>query len=466
MTQPRQASRRDFLRQALHGAAGTATLAATGGLLPAPAVAAEPPAQAAWRNWSGNQSANPSAVLYPRNEAELVQAVKTGKGPVRAVGGSHSFAPVVPTEGTLVSLEAMSGLLAHDKAALTATLGGGTRIAMAGELLAGIGQSLVNEPDINLQSLAGAISTATHGTGLALKCLSGYVTELKLVLADGSVATCSAQKDRELFDAARVGVGSIGIISEVTFANAAAYKLREETQVMDIAAAMALVDKQRHVDRHVEFFAFPYGGKAIVHRMNTTTEADTPVADDSADQNQLLELAADTVAFAPFTKGVIQKLVGAFVEESTRVAPSHRMFPNVRTVQFNEMEYTVPADRGLACLEEVMAAMREGDFGVFFPIEFRYTAADDCWLSPFQGRAGASISIHQYAKQDYRPLFAALEPIVKRYEGRPHWGKLHTLTAADLRTRYPRWDDFLAVRRRVDPQGRFLTPYMRSLFGV
>lgn len=448
-----------FTRRQILGSAGAGLALAS---LPLRSFAETP----AWQNWSGNQKAKPANVFYPASEEELVQVMKTAKGPIRAFGGSHSFSGLVPSQGSLVSLEQMTGLVGHNPALQQATLTGGTRIAVAGELLASIGQGLQNEPDINMQSLAGAISTATHGTGTTLKCLSGYVTQLKLVLADGSVVVCSQDKDRELFEAARVGMGCIGIISEITLQNRAAYKLAETTKVMDLPDAYAYIEAHRNKDRHIEFFAFPHGGKAIVMQMNITTEADTPSVESTFDENELLRFAADTVRIAPFSKTLVQKLVGGFVSEERRVAPSHRMFPNVRTVQFNEMEYTVPAEQGLACLQEMVEIIRAKDINVFFPIEFRYTAADDTWLSMFSQRAGASISVHQYHRQDYRELFDAVEPVLRKYAGRPHWGKLHSLGARELRALYPQWDAFLAVRQRVDPQGRLLNPYMRTLLGV
>lgn len=450
-----------FTRRELLTTAG-AGLALAGTALPLTARAEK----STWQNWSGNQKASPSAVFYPANEAELVRAVQSGKGPIRAFGGGHSFSGLVPSQGTLISLEQMTGLASHDAANLQATLTGGTRIAIAGELMSSIGQNLQNEPDINMQSLAGAISTATHGTGTTLQCLSAYVTRLKLVLADGSVVTCSKDVDRELFEAARVGLGSIGIISEITLQNAAAYKLAETTRVMDVEDAYAFIDKQKGIDRHIEFLAFAHGGKAIVKQMNITNEADTPPVEATFNENEMLELAADTVYHAPFTKGMLQKLVGAFVTEGRRVGPAHRIFPSVRTVQFNEMEYTVPAEQGLACVAEVINVIRAKNIGVFFPIEYRYTAADDTWMSMFSQRAGASISVHQYHRQDYRELFDAVEPVFRKYAGRPHWGKLHTLTAKDLHGLYPQFENYLAVRKRVDPQGRFLNPYMRNLLGV
>lgn len=455
-------SRRDFLRTA--GLAATAT--ASGALLPSVPGLAQAADTSSWQNWSGNQKANPAGIAYPRDEAELVRLVKTAPGPLRAFGGGHSFSGLVPTNGTLVSLEQMTGLVGHDAQKHEATVTGGTRIAVASELFAAIGQNFENEPDINLQSVAGAISTSTHGTGKTLKAMSGYVSRLKLVMADGSVVTCSPDSDRELFDAARVSLGSLGIISEVTFRNRAAYRLAEDTKVMDLPDAMAFVDKQRHIDRHVEFFAFPFGGKAMIKQMNITTDPETPPVESSLDENELVRLASEAVRLAPVTKGMIQKLVGAFVDETRRVRPAQRMFPNVRTVQFNEMEYTVPADQGLACLEEIVAVIRSRDFPVFFPIEFRYTAADDTTIGMFSGQDGASISVHQYHRQEYRELFDAIEPVFRKYKGRPHWGKLHTLGAKDLRATYPRFDEFLAVRRRADPSGRFLNPYMKHMLGV
>lgn len=434
--------------------------AGAGLLLPAPARA---DGTAEWQNWSGGQKARPAGgLLYPASEAELVQAVRSATAPLRAVGGSHSFSPVVASPGTLISLEALNGLVRHDAKALTATFRAGTRVAATGPVLKEIGQGLMNEADINMQSLGGAGSTSTHGTGRTLKSYSGYVTELRLITADGQALTCSGSRDREIFDAARVGVGSLGILTEITLQNRAAYRLRETTNVMDLASALSAIESGRDRHRHMEFFAFPFGGKAIVKRMDISTDASTPVL--AEDDNALLEFAADTARKFPWSNPWIQRLVGMFISDSTRVGESFNIYASPRTVGFNEMEYTVPAERGLECLQEVVETIRRAGINVFFPIEFRYTAADDTWLSPFAGRAGASISVHQYYKQDYQPLFKRVEPIFWKYQGRPHWGKLHTLTAKNLRVLYPRFDDFLRIRRQLDPQGRFLNPHAQALF--
>lgn len=430
----------------------------TGMLAPRMARAAE------WQNWSGGQHASPAKILYPANETELVAAVREASGSIRAFGGGHSFSPVVPTTGTLISLEAMNGLATHDAAALTATFWAGTRIAMTGPLLKAVGQGLLNEADINTQSLGGAVSTSTHGTGRQLQSFSGTVKGLQLVLADGSLVSCSAEQDADLFQAARVAVGSIGIMSRITVQNREAYRLRENVTIMPMAEALSTIDRDKDKHRHIELWAFPFGGKAIFKRQDITTDAPTKPEKPFIDENAILGFAADTTRKMPWTNSMFQHLLGAFVADSERVGDSFEIFPSLRTVQFNEMEYSVPAEHGLACLQEVMDVLKKKDVNVFFPIEFRYVAADDCWLSPFYQRATAAISVHQYYKQDYREVFDLVEPVFWKYQGRPHWGKLHRLEARQLRTLYPRFEDFLRVRQRVDASGRFLNDHARKLF--
>lgn len=451
--------RRRFLAQL--GALGA--LGAVGGSMGF-SPTAQATEKAAWQNWSGGQKANPANIFYPSDEAALVKAIRESSGNIRAFGGGHSFSPVVPTKGSLISLEAMNGLVRHDSAALTATFRAGTRIAQTGAALKAIGQGLLNEADINMQSIGGALSTATHGTGRKLQCYSATATELRLVLADGSAVTCSPTQERELYEAARVAVGSIGIITEATLQNRAAYRLREQVNVMSIPEAITALTQDRDKHRHMEFFAFPFGEKAIVKRMDITTEQPTPVEKPFIDENAILEFAADSAKKAPWTNVWWQRLVGMFVSDSVRVGDSFDVYASPRTVGFNEMEYSVPADRGLECFQEVLATMRKHEVNVFFPIEFRYIAKDECWLSPFYQRDAAAISIHQYYKQDYHSFFNLIEPIFKKYGGRPHWGKLHSLSAKDFRLMYPRFEDFLKVRQRVDPQGRFLNDHARKIF--
>ena len=419
-----------------------------------------------WQNWSGGQKASPAHILYPDSEEALSRGIRQAQGTIRAFGGGHSYSAVVPVpaSGTLISLEAMNGLVSQDASRLTATFFAGTRIAATGPALKGIGQGLLNQPDIDLQSLGGAISTATHGNGRQLRCLSANITALRLVLADGSIVSCSPDKNRDLFEAARVGVGSIGVLSQITLQNRADYRLREQVTVLPTDEAVMLMQKERDQHRHIEFFAFPHGNRALVKRINLTTSPPTAPIEPSIDENALVEFAAESARKWPWINPYLQQVVGMFVADTVRIADSFAIFPSVRAVQVNEMEYSVPAEHGLECFEEIIATIRKHDVPVFFPLEFRYTKSDDCWLSPFYGRDSASISLHQYHKQDYRPYFNLIEPIFHKYKGRPHWGKLHSLKAPQLRALYPRFDDFLRIRAQADPQGRFLNNHARAIF--
>ncbi|MDF1628693.1 MAG: D-arabinono-1,4-lactone oxidase [Alcanivoracaceae bacterium] len=415
-----------------------------------------------WQNWSGNQVASPEAMHFPMDEDALRQILKAASGTVRVFGGSHSFSGLVPTDHTMISLEGMSGMRRHNADALTASFGPGTRIGMASAQNWEIGQSFMNEPDINLQSLAGAVATSTHGTGTSLPSLSGMLAGMRLMTVDGEVLELS-EADGDLFRAACASLGALGIVTELTFKNVPAYRLQDETRVMGLRDAMDLMEREHDKTRNLEFFAFPRGETAIVKITRTTDEPDTPPAE--ADSNELLELASDVSMKAPWLIPAIQKAVTFFVEEEIRRGPAHVIYAQKRSVPFNEMEYTVPLDKGLECLEEVCAKIRNDRMNVFFPIEFRYTAADNSLIGMFRGRPGASISVHQYHRQEYNTLFNAVEPIMQRYEGRPHWGKLHTMDAASLANVHPGLETFRTLRRQLDPQGKLLNAHLRHILG-
>ena len=445
--------RRSFLK-------ALASAGATGALAPQ-ALLAETGTAPAWQNWSGNQSANPANLVFATSESQLRQTLRDSSGTIRPFGGSHSFSAVVPSDDTLVSLEALAGLRGQDSDIFT--YGGGTRLAMASAQANNLGYSFSNEPDINLQSLAGAIATSTHGTGSNLQSLSGQVESLRLILPDGEALSLT-REDGDTFLAACCSIGALGVVSEIGFRLEPAYRLKERTWTLPLQEAMDFVEREKDNFRHIEFFAFPLGEQAIVKTMEITD--DPTDSSEREDSNDLLELVCKVAMRAGWLTPNLQKLVTLFVEDSTYTGPAHKVFANRRTVRFNEMEYTVPAEDGIACLQEVCETIRKQDINVFFPIEFRYVAADDRLLSMYYDRPGASLSIHQYFAQDYQPLFTAVEPILRRYAGRPHCGKLHTLGQRQLRELYPAFDRFQAVRRELDPQGRMLNQHLQTLFGA
>ena len=419
----------------------------------------------AWHNWSGAQHGQPSARWAPADE-DALRGVVRAAGELRVVGAGHSFSPLTSTNGTMISLDRMSGLIRHDDENCRATLWAGTRLYDAGPLLHGIGQAMPNLGDIDRQSLAGVLSTATHGTGITLPCIAARATGLRLVTAQGDVLQVSAERDGDVFRAAAISLGALGVITQVTLQNVPAYRLHEQVRVLPLDKVLPEIDRWKRDHRNFELWAFPYSRQAIVKTLETTAAEPTsePKGGDSADR--LLKLCSEAARALPGMTSRLQGLIARFVKPTERVNWSYRIFPSSRNVRFNEMEYHLPEAAGATALDEVCSAVTKTGLNVFFPIEFRFVAGDDYWLSPFQGAARASIAVHQYYKQDYKPVFALAEPILRRHGGRPHWGKLHTADNEALRQLYPDFERFLRLRAELDPQGKLLNPYLRQIFGL
>jgi len=429
----------------------------------------------AWANWSGWVKSSPQQICRPTTEAELIAAVRDGVGPVRVVGSGHSFTALGETNGTLISLDAMQGVVSTDVAALTATVHAGTKIHALGRPLFDSGLALKNQGDIDRQAIAGAVGTGTHGTSPQLGSLSAEVKGFRLVASDGQVLDCSPTANAEVWEAGRVSFGSLGVMSEITMGARKAFKLRERNWVMPLAECWRDLSALRDKHKHFEFFWFPYADGVVAKSLDETTEdVAAPLTSEqmaargdrvTADQ-RTFGYGCEVARFVPALSGRLQRLfTSASMGASTRARWSHEIFPSPRNVKFNEMEYAVPAGNGADCIREIGEVIRNRKIAGVFPIEFRFVKADDIWISPFYKRDAVTISVHQYHRQSYDTLFGAAEAIFKRYGGRPHWGKLHTLKAVDFERLYPRWGDFQALRRRLDPTGKLLNPHLRIVFG-
>ena len=394
----------------------------------------------AWRNWSGSVSCAPRQIASPRDEAALAALLAADDGPVRVAGAGHSFTPLCETAGTLVSLDALSGIVETDAGASTATVWAGTRLHDLGEPLHAAGFSLENMGDIDRQALAGAVSTGTHGTGRTLGSFSTQVVGLRLVLASGDLLDCSPTQEPEIFDAARLSLGALGVLTRITLRVLPAYRLHERTWPLPFEACVEQMPALIAGHRHFEFFWSP---AADACAMKTLDPTDEPVG-----------VIAPPV---PATGRMVRYLGPEYVDWS------HRVFPSERTLLFNEMEFAVPEAAGPDCLREIRALMQTRYPDVIWPIEYRTVREDDIPLSPASGRATVTISIHQAAELSHQAFFRDAEAIFRNHRGRPHWGKLHSHTARALRDLYPRFDAFRAVRERLDPRGRFLNEHLRAL---
>ena len=417
---------------------------------------------ATWANWSGSVTSAPQTIAQPRTEAEL-QAIVAGADKVRVVGAGHSFTPLCATDGVLINLSEMEGELeiAPDRQSLSAPAGWSLKRltrAMWDE-----GLSLANQGDVNPQSLAGALGTGTHGTGRDLGSLSTLVQGFRSVMADGSVVETSRASQPDLFEAQRLSLGLMGVASRATIAVLPAYRLEEKIVRKPIDWVYENFEDLARTHRHAEFFIFPYADHAIVKTLHPIEDEDTPRGTPS-NEEAIFKFCCDLGAALPFLIGPLQKFLMRASGDSRKVGPAYRIFPSTRNVRFEEMEYELPRAAGLDTLREVIAWIRKHRRPVAFPFEFRWTAGDDIWISPFNKGPGASISMHQYAAMPWRPQFEAAEPIFRGAGGRPHWGKRHFLTRADVDALYPAVERFRAVRRASDPAGKFLNPHLAELF--
>ncbi len=429
-----------------------------------------PPSQDAqghllWRNWSGLQSAYPTARAAPASEAELAGLMRTSPAPIRPVGAGHSFTPLVPTSGTLVSLDGMSGLIAHDTEKLQATVWAGTRLGDLGPALAAIGQEMPNLPDINKQSLAGAIGTGTHGTGLGFKALHGEVLSFRLMTPGGETIDCDPQNHADLYNAARVGLGAFGVITQATLQNRPLKRIIKRVELRDAEEVYADWPNLQRQHRNVEFYVIPFTGKAALITADETTLPVQPRGPDVETKTLMdLKTLRDLFGFVPPVRRAVAQALMAHIPPEVMVDDGWKLLSNERPIRFNEMEFHLPRGEQIPALKEVVAAIEAHRNDVFFPIEVRIIEADDAWLSPFYQRPSGSVAVHAHYKDDHLFLFDLVEPILRRRGGRPHWGKLNSLGATDFAALYPRWKDAVEVRRSLDPQGRMLNPYLRGLF--
>ena len=416
-----------------------------------------------WRNWSGGLVAHPAGRVAPATEDELVGWLRSNTGPVRAVGAGHSFSPLVPTDGHLLILDKLSGLLDHEPDALRATFGAGTRLSDIGPALEAVGQGPLILPDIDRQTLAGAISTATHGTGLTLHSLSGNVRALRLATAAGELLDVTPG-DAALFPAACVSLGALGIVTRIELQNRSAYRLRARNWAARTEDVLEEFDAAAERHRHFEMFPLTHSDYALVLAIDETED---PIDNPPPSPEEEAALAQAMASWLEVPPGERRPLINGLAEQiepTEAVDVSYRILSNVRNDRFNEMEYAVPREAGAACLREILDTIARERIDVVFPLEYRYVRGDDLWLSMDEGGDRAAISVHRSAAFDYRPLFDAVEPIFWKYGGRPHWGKVHSLGYRELKGLYPRFEDFCALRTELDPHGRFLNEHLRRLF--
>jgi FAD-linked oxidoreductase len=429
---------------------------------------------AGWRNWAGDQRCRPAAIERPRSVEELGAAVERARRSgmrVRAVGAGHSFSEIACTDGLMLTLDRLADVLDVDASSGLVRVQAGITIHELSGRLAAHGLAMENLGDIDVQSIAGAISTATHGTGARLRNISSQVSELKLVLADGSTLECSAERDPEVFRAVRVGLGALGVIAEVTLRCVPAFTLHGVDAPAPLAETLERFEELALGNDHFEFFVFPYAKAALTRTNNRTSQPPRPRGRISAYVNDVLltnrafGLLCRAGRRLPGAIPQINRLVTRLAGSSERVDRSAEIFASPRLVRFTEMEYALPREHTPEAVRRVLELIEQRGLAVPFPIEARTVAADDAFLSTAAGRDSGFVAVHMYEGMEWEGYFRAVESIMDELGGRPHWGKRHFQTAATLRSRYPEWERFQAVRAQLDPSGLFANEWTDRVLG-
>ncbi|MDT0635254.1 D-arabinono-1,4-lactone oxidase [Spectribacter hydrogenooxidans] len=427
-----------------------------------------------WRNWSGVIVCTPRRLAIPADEAELaaiILAAREAGECVRPVGAGHSFTPLCATDGVQVSVSRFTGLRLVDQATGRVRVGAGTRLGELGAALHDHGLAMPNLGDIDVQCLAGALATGTHGTGVAFGNLATQVTGMRLVGADGQARWCSADNHADIFHAGRIHLGALGVVTEVELACVPTYRLHYRSGRIGWDDMLAGLEARRATHRNVEYYWFPYTDTVQLKTMDETRESPRGGGrwrrwQDLLVENGGLWVLSRLARARPASCPRLNRIAAAGVPRHDQIAPAHAAYATARLVRFNETEYSLPR----AALPEVLRAIRtviERDrFATNFPLEIRDAAADDVPLSPAYGRDSAYIAAHVHARMPFTDYFTALGEIFRDHGGRPHWGKWHDEDAGRLASRYPAWRDFEAVRKRLDPDGVFLNPHLyRVLVG-
>ena len=427
-----------------------------------------------WKNWTGDQSCLPARIERPAGRGELIEAVKRASDAgltVRAVGAGHSFTDAACTGGVLLEMDGLDRVLDVDREAGLVKVESGIELRPLSELIWGHGLALENLGDIDKQTISGAVSTATHGTGSRFRNLSSQIEAMELVLPDGTLLEVSRESEPDLLAAARVGLGALGVIATIILRTVPSFSIRRTDSPLPLKETLERIQDLADGPDHFEFYVFPHTDVALLRQSERTDEPPAP-------RNRAVEFGQEIVLENWVMGGIarlgrrlpsriprLSKFVSSQLGKSTKIDRSYLVYASERRIRFTEMEYAIPRRFAADAVERVLAAAEAADPPVGFPIEVRFVAGDDSMLSPAHDRDTTYIAVHQYKGMAWEGYFRAVEAIMDEYGGRPHWGKRHFQTQATLAERYPRWDDFRDARARLDPEGHFRNHYLDRVLG-
>ncbi|MBA2546200.1 MAG: FAD-binding protein [Solirubrobacterales bacterium] len=427
-----------------------------------------------WTNWAGDQRCVPARIEAPSGRGDLMESVKRAVDdglPVRAAGAGHSFTDAACTGGLMLDLSRLNRVLDVDQGAGLVRVEGGIGLRELNETIWGYGLALENLGDIDRQSVAGAVSTATHGTGSRFRNLSSLIEAVELVLPDGTMVEFSQASDPDELRAARVSLGALGVIATMTLRTVPAFTIRRVDSQIALEEAIDRIDDLADGSDHFEFYVFPHTDRALLRQSERTDDEPKP-------RNRAIEYGTEVMIEnwvfgavsrmgrrSPSRVPALSRFVSSKIGNSTKQDRSYRVYASQRRVRFTEMEYAIPRRNCAEAVQRILDAAERSAPPVGFPIEVRFVAGDDAMLSPAHERDTCYVAVHQYEGVPWEGYFRSVEGVMEDYGGRPHWGKRHFQTAATLAERYPRWGDFAALRARLDPEGSFRNAYTDRVLG-
>jgi L-gulonolactone oxidase len=428
-----------------------------------------------WRNWAGDQRRLPARIERPAGRGDLVETVARAAGAgltVRAVGAGHSFTDVACTGGALIRMERLNRLLDVDRDSGLVKVEAGMGLRDLNETIWGYGMALENLGDIDKQTISGAVSTATHGTGSRFRNLSSLIEAMEVVLPDGTMIELSGESSEpETLLAARVGLGAVGVIATLTLRTVPAFTIRRTDSPLPLEETLERIDDLADGSDHFEFYVFPHTETALLRqseRIEDPPKPSNPVsryAQEVVAENWGMGAVARVGRRVPSRIPELSRFISKRMGRSTKQDRSYRVYASERRVRFTEMEYAIPRRNAAEAVRGALGAAEQADPPVGFPIEVRFVAGDDAWLSPAFDRDTCYIAVHQFDGMAWESYFRSVEQIMTSFGGRPHWGKRHFQTAESLAERYPHWEDFRRVRARMDPDGRFRNQYLDRVLG-
>jgi len=430
-----------------------------------------PAASRQWRNWGGNQRSVAKDVLTPGTVDEVAALVKDASATghkVKAVGSGHSFTDIAVADDRRLLLHRLGGLVAIDGELVTVQAG--MTLHQLNRILAENGLAMPNLGDIDHQTVAGAISTGTHGSGRSHSTLASFVEAVTLVTGTGTVERIDASSP--LFPAVRLGIGALGVLVDVTLRCVPAFTLLADERPLSLTEVLACLDEELAGNDHLEFFWYPYTDRAQLKRNNKVPASDRPLSafrgwlDDELLANTAWNAVCRLGRAIPAAVPTINAFSARALTARTYTGRSDQVFCTQRRVRFTEMEYAIPREALPEVLSALPSIIENLPFKVQFPVEVRFTGPDDAWLSHGYGRESAYIAVHQFDGTPYEPYFRAVEALCEPLGGRPHWGKLHYREAESLRQAYPKFDDFRAARDQLDPGRIFTNAYLDRVLGA